>query len=490
MIGRALVAVLVLASLAAAADEVVLPEIRRTELPNGLTVLVGESHELPLVQLSLLLPVGASQDDDAEAGLATLTAESLLGGAGPYGAEALARAIESIGGRVDVAAGNDATVIGADFLAEDLDRAVDLLRLVVREPRFEADEVRRAREEQAAGVAETMENPRLAIERCFAAAVYGAHPYGRSVFGSRTTLARLDAEAVRRFHRRWYRPAGAMLTVVGDVDGAQAEALVRAAFGDWRACERQPRGIGALLGRLVGRGASCPDGPPAPPPAPESGPARLVIVDKPDSTQTQIRLGTVSIPRNHPDLLPATVVNTVLGGGFSSILMAELRIKRSLTYGAGSGFGARLVGGDFRIATFTKTETTTEATLLARTVLDDFRRAGPSEEALAKAKAYLRGQFPFSLETVGDVADRLVENAFYGLPEDHLTTYRGRVAAVTVADAHAVVRARMPPAAELTTVVLGPAAEIRGPLEAALGPATVVPVAACEDAQAALAPRR
>lgn len=488
MIGRALAVLLVLATLAPATDEVVLPEIRRTALPNGLTLLVGESRELPLVQLSLLLPVGASHDGDADAGLATLTAESLLRGAGSWDAQALARAIESIGGRIEAAAGNDATIIGADFLAEDLPRAVELLRAIVREPRFEADEVRRARDEQVAGVAETMESPQRVVERCFAAALYGRHPYGRSVWGSRTTLAGLGHEDVRAFHRRWYRPDGATLTVVGDVDAARAEALVRDAFGDWRACERTAGGLTGLLGRLVGRGEGCPDGPPPPPPPPVAGPARVVLVDKPDATQTQIRLGALAMARSDPDLLAATVANTVLGGGFSSILMAELRIERSLTYGAASGFGARLVGGDFRIVTSTKSETTVEATRLARVVLDDFRREGPAPAALAKAKAYLRGQFPFSLETVSAVADRLVENAFYGLPDDYLTTYRGRVAAVGAAEATAVAREHMPRAEDLTVVVLGPAATVRAPLEAALGPARVVPVAACEDAQAALAP--
>jgi zinc protease len=486
MIGRVLAAVLLLAGLARAGDEVVLPEIERSELPNGLTVLVGESHEVPLVELSLLLPVGASRDGAADAGLATLTANSLVRGAGPYDAVALARAIESIGGRIDTSVGNDATVINADFLAEDLERAVELLRLVVREPRFGADEVRRARDEQAAGVAETMEDPQRAIERCFAAALYGTHPYGRSVFGSRATLAGLDHEDVRRFHARWYRPAGATLTVVGDIDAAHAEALVRAAFGDWRACERLNVGALARVRRLFGRAARCPDVPPPPAPPVPARP-RLVIVDKPDATQAQIRLGAIAMARNSPHLLPATVANTVLGGGFSSILMDELRIKRSLTYGAASGFSARLVGGDFRIVTSTKTATTVETTALARDVLDRFRREGPTREALAKAKAYLRGQYGFSLETVSQVAGRLAENAFYGLPADYLTTYRGRVAAVTSAEARRVIRDDIPAARNLTVVVLGPADQIRKPLEEALGPATVVPVAACEDAQAALA---
>lgn len=488
MIGRALALVLVVAGLGRAADEITLPPIRRTELPNGLTLLVGESHELPLVQLSLLLPVGAALDGDGQAGLATLTADSLLRGAGPYDAMALAEAIESVGGRIEAAAGNDATTINAEFLADDLPRAVKLLRLVVREPRFEAEEIRRARDEQIAAVAGMMENPAVVVERCFAAALYGRHPYGRSVYGSRATIARLDDGDVRRFHRRWYRPAGAMLTVVGDIDAARAEALVRDAFGDWRACERSETGATALLRRLLGQGEPCPEGaPPAAPPAAATA-RRVVLVDKPDATQTQIRLGALAMARRDPDLLPATVSNTVLGGGFSSLLMQELRIERSLTYGAGSGFAARLVGGDFRIVTSTKTDTTIEALTLAERVLDDYRRDGPTPEQLTKAEAYLRGQFPLSVETVSAVARQLVANLFYGLPDDYLTTYRGRVAAVTVADATAMAREHMPSSKDLTVVVLGRAETIRGPLEAAVGPATVVPAAACEDAQAALAP--
>jgi len=488
VIARALaVLMVILGTLAHASSELTLPDIHRTDLPNGLTLLVGESHELPMVKLSILLPVGASHDEDDTAGLATLTADALLRGAGPYDATALARAIESIGGRIDAAAGNDATVIGAEFLADDLERAVQLLRLVVREPRFEADEIRRARDEQIAGIVETMENPQRAIERCFAAALYGRHPYGRSVYGSRRTLEKVDRDAVRRFHRRWYRPEGATLTIVGDVDAVAAEALARSAFGDWAACEQPAPGFGARLRRLVGMSDACPGGAPPRPAPPEPGAARLIIVDKPDATQAQIRMGALSMARNDPDLVTAGVANTVLGGGFSSILMAELRIKRSLTYGAGSGFAARLVGGDFRISTFTKTETTTEATLLARDVLADYLRDGPTEAELTKAKAYLRGQFPLSLETVAAVADRIVENEFYGLPPDELTTYRGRVAAVTRDAATAVAREHMPAASDLTIVVLGPASAIQAPLEAKLGAAAVLPVAACENAQDALA---
>jgi predicted Zn-dependent peptidase len=178
--------------------------------------------------------------------------------------------------------------------------------------------------------------------------------------------------------------------------------------------------------------------------------------------------------RNHPDLLAANVAATILGGGFSSILIDELRVKRSLTYGASSRYAANLVGGDFRVGTFTKTETTVETVALALEVVERFRTTPPDEAALAKVQAYLRGQFPLAVETADALASRLTEVEFYGLPRDHLATYRGRVAAVTVAEAARVSTAHVPAADAMTIVVLGRAADVRAPLEARFGAVTVV----------------
>jgi zinc protease len=456
----ALALVLGLAGAAGAADELRLPPITRATLDNGLRVQVVEYHELPLVEVQLMVGAGAAQDPKGKDGLAALTADALRRGAGKLSADEVARAVEFLGGRIDATAGTDGTVVSAEFLSKDFRAGLDLLRQVLLEPTFARDEIRRARDEQAAGLVAALEDTSAVAEKCFAGFLYGAHPYGRPVDGRRATVPRLERGDVRDFYERWYRPNATLLVLVGDVDAQSALAALREAFGTWR-----PR-ADALAERT-------------PTPAPLTA-RKLLLVDKADATQTQIRFGNVAIPRNHPDYIRAQVANTILGGGFTSKLIEELRIKRSLTYAAWSTFAARLTGGDFRLGTFTKSPTTAETLALALEVEGDFRRHPPERAALDKAKTYLRGQFPLKLESPDALAGRLAEIQFYGLPDDELTTYRTRVAAVSAADALEVAERLMPSPDAVAIVVVGKAAEIRDQLTAKFGPFEAIAAEACE----------
>jgi len=464
--GTWLVAVLVAALLAPAAgtsradDEVRLPPITRETLENGMRLVVAQTTELPLVEMTVMIGAGAAQDPPGQEGLAMLTAASLTRGAGDLDAEALAVAIESLGGAVAATAGTDATVASAEFLAEDFDRGLELLRLVLREPRFGKDEVRRVRDEQLAALVAALEDPAEIAEQCFAAFLYGAYPYGRPQEGRTASVERLGRRDVVRFWDTFYRPNNVILALVGNLAPADALAKLRAAFADWEPA------AGAVPTR-------------AGPPPPLSA-RRVLLVDKPDASQAQIRTGAIAMPRNAPDLLPAQVANTILGGGFTSRLIEELRVKRSLTYGASSGFAARLTGGDFRMATFSKSPTTVETLALLLATAEGFRSEPIDPRALAKSKAYLRGQFPLRVETPDALAARLAEIAFFGLPQDELETYRGRVAAVTPAEASRAAERWMAPPEQQAIVVVGPASELRGPLEARYGSVQVTTPEGCE----------
>lgn len=450
----------------AAAAEFHLPPVTRVTLENGLRVVIAEQSEVPLVEMQLLIGAGSAQDPSGDEGVAALTARSLTRGAGERSAVALAREIESLGGEVAAAALTDATMLSAEFLAEDFARGLALVRDVVVAPRFERDEVRRARDEQVATILATLEQPSAVADKCFAAFLYGAHPYGRPPDGSIATVNGLGRGDVRDFYERWYHPNNAILVLVGAVAPAEALAAVRDALGRW---------------------PSRPDAVPTRAAAPTPLAARRVLlVDKADATQTQIRFGNVAIPRSDPDYLVASVGNTILGGGFTSRLIEELRIKRSLTYSAWSMFVARLLGGDFRVGTFTKSPTTVETLKLALSVEGDFRQTPPDAKALDKAKEYLSGQFPLRLESPEALAARLAELEFHGLPEDELTTYQRRVRAVTAAEVAAVAARAMPPPERVAIVVVGKSAEVKAPLEEAFGTVEMVPAAECD----ALARRR
>jgi predicted Zn-dependent peptidase len=457
---RILAFLLALAGPALATDELRLPPVTRATLDNGLRVVIAEYHELPLLEFHLVVGAGAAQDPAGKDGLAALTADALTRGAGRRSAEELARAIELLGGRIEAAAGTDATLVTAEFLAKDLDAGLDLLRAVMLEPGFSRDEVRRAREEQAAGIVASREQTTAVAEKCYAAFLYGPHPYGRPAEGRSATVPKLGRGDVRGFYDRWYRPNDTILVLVGDVAAADALGRLRAAFGAWRA---RPD---ALAERAA-------------PPTPLEA-RRMLLVDKPDATQTQIRFGNVAIARNHPDYVPALVANTILGGGFTSRLVEELRVKRSLTYGAWSTFAARLTGGDFRVGTFTKSPTTAEALALALEVEGGFRGAEPDPRTLAKAKHYLAGQFPLRLESPDALAARLAEIEFHGLPSDELTTYRSRVEAVSGAEVARVAERHMPSPDRVAIVVVGKAAEVRDALTARFGAIETVSPADCE----------
>jgi len=461
---RVLVLLLALAGVAVADEEVKLPPVTRATLDNGLRLMIAEYHELPLVELQLIVGAGAGQDPAGKEGVAALTAGTLNRGTKRLSAEEMARAIEGLGGRIDAGAGTDGTIVSGEFLAKDFRAGLDLLRQVLLEPAFAKDEVRRTRDEQAAGLVAQLEDTSAVAEKCYAGFLYGSHPYGRPVDGRRATVPKLGRGDVTDFYDRWYHPNNALMVLVGDVDAQQALIALRETFGAWK-----PR-ADAVPVRV-------------PPPAPITG-RRILLVDKVDATQAQIRFGNVSIARSDPDWLPATVANTILGGGFTSKLIEELRVKRSLTYAAWSAFAARLTGGDFRVGTFTKSPTTAETLALALRVEGDFRGQVPDPAALDKAKTYLRGQFPLKVESPDALAARLAEAAFNGLPEDELATYRSRVAAVTPAEVARVTGEHMPSPDAVAVVVVGKAAEIRAPLEAQFGGVQTIAAEACEELSA------
>ena len=457
---RALVAFLLGLATVAAAGEFRLPSVTRVTLDNGLRVVVAEQREVPLVEMQLLVGAGSAQDPKGDEGVAALTARVLTRGAGDRSAVELAREIESLGGELSAGAGTDATIVGAEFLAEDFARGLGLVRDVVLAPRFEKDEVRRARDDQVSTILATLEQPSAVADKCYAAFLYGAHPYGRPTDGSISTVKELGRGDVREYYERWYHPNNSILVLVGAVSADEALAAIRQSLGGWPSRADAVPVRAAAPAAITGR--------------------KVLLVDKADATQTQIRFGNISIKRSDPDDLVASVGNTILGGGFTSRLIEELRVKRSLTYSAWSMFSARLLGGDFRVGTFTKSPTTLETLQLALSVEDEFRRTLPDAKALQKAKEYLSGQFPLRLESPEALAAKLAELEFHGLPQDELTTYQTRVRAVSAAGVAAVAERDMPGADRVAIVVVGKASEVKAPLEQAFGAVETVPAAECD----------
>ena len=423
-----------------------LPSVTARVLPNGLTVLAVEYHELPIVIFHLLVQGGAAYDPQGKEGVAELTADLIRQGTTHRNAEELAREIEFLGGNVGGDAGHDFSAVSAEFLRKDMDQALELFSDVVLHPAFRPDEFRRTQGLALAGIVASRESPGAIAERCFQAFLYGHHPYGHPTEGTEASVRRLTAADARAFYDHHYGPQGGVLVMIGDATAEDLLARAALVFGGWSSAATPTAALPAPA-RVRGR--------------------KLLLVDKPDATQAHIRVGNVAIARTDDAYIQAVVTATVLGGGFGSRLIDELRVKRSLTYGASSYFLTHRQLGDFRAATFTKVPTTGEALRLLLDLLRQFAAEGATPVELARAASLLSGQYPLQLETPNAIAGKLAELTAYGIPRTDLEIYPRQILGTTVDDVRRIA-GRYVTVDDAVVVVVGPAATI-APQLAGLG---------------------
>jgi len=427
--------------------------LQRAELDNGLEVMVLEDRSLPRVALGVTLRRGAGTEDPDQAGRAAFTAELMKRGAGKRNALALAQATDEIGASLAVGAGWDSTTVQVAGLSRDLDLLLEILADVTLRPRFDAREARKARSEILASLERAKDDPATLANWQMARTLYGEHRYGSPLGGVPETVAELDAAASRDYHRRVFVPNDAIFYAAGDVDLEELLPRVGAAFGAWDRRKVEDAG-------------------PAPP---ERVPTerRIAIVDRPDLAQARIILAHEGISRTNEDRIAASLMNTVVGGGgFSSRLMQSVRSDAGLTYSVGSGFALRRHPGPFYVSTFTRVSEVRAALDLLFAELERARSDPPSEDELRDARSLRVGQFSLGLETSGAVMDSLVDLDVYGLPEDSLDTYRGRLRETTTADTARMARERLHPD-RAAIILVGPAEDLL-PQVQDLGPVEVL----------------
>ncbi len=401
-----------------------LPPCTEYTLKNGLKVFIMESREVPLVTIQLLVGAGSAMDDPGAEGIANLTGRLLTKGAAGLSADQIAGAIEEIGGVVSVNTGRDYATVDGDFLAKDLARGLDIMGKVVLSPDFPKDDVDREIGLVVAEIQGAKEQPSATASREFVRALLGDHPYAHPVDGSEPSVGAMTREKVLDFYQKRYVPAGAILAVVGDVDAAKAFDIVKAKFDGWKGEAAKAAAIPALAAKKsVGRS--------------------LVVINKTDATQSQIRIGNVSVARNTPDYFPLLVTNSVLGGGFTSRLMDEIRVNRGLSYGARSGFNHLKAGGFFGVYTYTKNKSLRETIDVALEQVRKIRDEKISDTELAKTKRYITGLFPFDIERNGDLAGWITDLTYHGIPLDFVEGYCANVDRVTPDDAQRVAREQM-----------------------------------------------
>jgi zinc protease len=432
-------------------DRIALPPIHRETLPSGLRVIIAERPGVPLAAVRLVLRGGAALDPRGRSGLAHLVALTSRRGTRRRTGPEIDLAVESLGAELGAGVDEDATYYGLSAPTEVLPRCLDLLADVATAPVFPPAEVQRLRRREIASLAHDLDEPAVVADRAMLQATYGDHPYGHPPEGRVRDLGAIRRGDVTAFHARRYRPSTALLVLVGSMDADEALALVRRRFAGWRAPD----------------GALEPLAPTAPPRT------SVLVVDKPDVTQAQVRIASAGFPRNSPDYFAGMVASALLGGGFTSRLVEAVRVNRGLSYGVRSRFATSGAGGIFFVSSFTKVESTAE---LVRVILEEtarFCEDGPRPEELERTRSYLCGLFPLSLETHDQLAEKLADLALYGLSDEEVTLFRERVRAVSPEQARDTGR-RYFPLDDRVVVAVGPAKTIVRSLER-FGPVTVVP---------------
>ena len=420
------------------------PRVRMADFELRPDVFLVPEPARPIVALGLGLPVGSLHDPPGKEGLAYLTAQMLIRGAGGRDHLALTQAFEELGSTFSVDAGRTHTTLIGDALTRNLDASENLAATVLSQPDFPPAELDKLKRRTLAELAQVRDSDPALGQRFFLRTLFADHPYGRPLKGTPASLAAITRDDVVAFYRAHYHRAGLVFGAAGDLDAPRLE---------------------RLLARLT---AALPDAPVAPvtvPPPPPLRGLRGVLVDKPQRSQTQVFLGQPTLAVGHPDYLALFVGHTLFGGTFTARLSHEIRDKRGWSYGAYSYLATDRHLGTFILRFYPAVADTLPAIELAHDLLTDLVTRGASPEDVATAKRYLTNSHPFSLDTPTKRLQALLNGRARGRTADWLDHYVQRVNALTTADVNAALARHLQPDDQLLTVV-ATAADLEAPLRA------------------------
>jgi zinc protease len=427
-----------------------LPPIVTRQLPNGLKLMIVEQHELPLADFVLLTGSGSTADPAGKPGVANLTAAMLREGTATRKSLDIADQAAFLGVGLSSTSSWESSTLSLHTPTAQLDSALALFADVALHPSFPANEFERLRKNRLTDLLQIRDQGPAIANLVFPAIIYGAsHPYGLAAIGTEASVKSLTTADLQSYYQTNFRPNNATLIIVGDVTPGQIEDKIKSLFGGWQ------------RGEIPTLNYSEP---------PKSGATTIYLIDKPGAAQSSFRIGSVGVPRSTKDYFALTVMNTILGGSFSSRLNQNLRETRGYTYGAGSRFEMRRAAGPFTASAEIVAAKSDSALLEFMKELNRIRESVPTDE-LTRAKRYLQLQLPGNFETTQQIAGALVPVALYGLPLDYYNNYVQNIEAVTQADVNRVAQQYINPGA-LAVVIVGD----RKTIEQALRSTNVGPV--------------
>ncbi len=446
--------VLLFLSFYSTAQEYKLPPFQKFKLKNGLTIYLMEQHEVPMINVSVILPAGAIYDGE-KAGLASLTAVSLKHGTKNYPKEKLDEELDFIGADVNSFAAKEYAGLSAKFAAKDKEKVLSIINELLTTPVFDTAEFSKEKKMTLVRLEQAKESPQSVIGSYFDKFLYGDHVYGNIINGTISTVSLLSSDDIKTFYKQNYIPNGAAISIVGDFNGKEMKALAARIFSVWKEGKLEKADLASNAVHSPTQN-------------------RVLLINKDDAKETTFLIGSPGISRNNPDYVAIDVINTLFGGRFTSMLNDELRVSTGLTYGASSRFSPLKNAGTFMISTFTAAKSTEPAIDKALEVLSNLHTKGIDEQSLISAKNYVKGQFPPRYETSGQLANLLTQMFWFGFNESYINNFQKNVDGLTVQKAKEII-AKYFPKDKLQFIMVGKSSDIKKIIEK-YGPVTEVQI--------------
>jgi zinc protease len=419
-----------------------LPPIQHLKLSNGLNVVLMEKHDVPLVQVELIVRAGSALDPENLSGLASMTAAMMEEGAGKMNSLELADAIDFLGATISPYAGQHSCGVSMHTPLSKLDAALELFGDMALRPTFPKEELERNRKDLLTTLMQWHDEPRAIASVLYNRTIFGKeHPYGRPSIGNEKSIRAMKVDDLKKFHATYFHPGNANLIVVGDVTANLIMPKLEAILGKW-----EDRTVDKPVYQTAKQVAE----------------RTIFLVDKPGAPQSEIRIGRIGADRMTEDYYSLLVMNTILGGSFTSRLNQNLREKHGYTYGAGSSFDFRKLPGAFTASSAVQSAITDSALIEFFKELNGILQPIPDEE-VSRAKNYLTLRYPERFQSVGQITTQLADLVTYNLPDDYFNNYGSKINAITTKDVQTVAKKYLDPE-KVAIIIVGDRKTIEKPI--------------------------
>lgn len=420
-----------------------LPKYDVVTLDNGLTIYLMEKKDVPIISFSAVFDAGAIKDGDAK-GLSSFTAEALKFGTKNYNKDQIDSIFNFYGSSLNTYARLDYSGLYTEFMKDDLSKLLPVIKDVITNPTFPEEEIVKRKQRWVAELDQAKESPRQVIGTYYNKFLFGDYQYGNPVDGTKNIIEKFNKKHIVDFHKSGYRPENSVVAIVGDFNLVEMKSILTKLFSDW-----MPDQI--MVVKDVRLGKKNFD---------QLNESRVYLINKDNATETTFMIGGFGVPMSNQEQIQIEVINTILGGRFTSWLNDELRVNAGYTYGARSRFASYKTAGTFYISTFTATKNTAPAIDLAIKTYNRLFEKGIDEATLKSAKNYVKGQFPPGYETAGSLAGFLTQKYIYGLEDSYINDFEKAVDGMTVESANEIIKKYFPKD-NLQFVLIGKADDIR-----------------------------